>query len=90
MGPTQYAAASQARHLSRFNGFRNRFNGFNSAAHKMNYLDLVPGGQNRVVPFVASHYLLIEFDRNARRRQRQLFDEIGERRPIDHFAAFTI
>jgi hypothetical protein len=56
----------------------------------MNNLNSVTVGQNRLRPLVAPNYLLIEFDGDSRRRQRQFADEIVQRRPVPHFAIFTV
>jgi hypothetical protein len=61
-----------------------------SPANKVNDLDSIIGGENCFLPLITPDYLVVKFDRNSRRSQRQFADEIIQRRPIPYLAAFTV
>ena len=61
-----------------------------SATNKVHDLNSISFGENRFGPFITPDYSVVKLNRNSRRRQRELADEIIQRCLIPYLARFTI
>lgn len=61
-----------------------------SSANKVHDLNSIIFGENCFGPLIAPDHLVVKFDRNPRRSQREFGNEIIQSRPIPQLAAFTV
>lgn len=61
-----------------------------SPANKVHDLNSIIFGENYFGPLITPDYVVVELNRNSRRRQREFADEIIQRRLIPYLASFTI
>ena len=59
-------------------------------ANKVHDLNSIIFAENCFGPLITPDYLVVEFNRNSRRRQREFNDEIIQRRLIPYLAPFTV